>query len=89
MEQYYNTKQRPIQPGNRKCKARESKKYLLLFLLTGHQTLFSKNCQFMKQLLRVQDIILSAMDDDGDDAGDDANDNDSDAYCDYDQGYEC
>ena len=70
MEQYYNTKQRPIQPGNRKCKARESKKYLLLFLLTGHQTLFSEVCQHMKYLLHVQNIILGT-----DYAGDDADDN--------------
>ena len=39
--------------------ARESKKwkYLLLFFLTGHQTLLSKICQHMKQLLHVQNII--------------------------------
>ena len=59
------------------------------FLLTGHQTLFSKICQFMKQLLRVPDIILSAIDDDGDDAGDDADDNDGDANCGCDQSYQC
>ena len=43
----------------------------------------------MKQLLRVPDIILSAIDDDGDDAGDDADDNDGDANCGCDQSYEC
>ena len=43
----------------------------------------------MKYLLHVPNIILSAINDDGDDAGDDFNGNDSDAYCDYDQGYEC
>ena len=43
----------------------------------------------MKQLLHVSNIILSAIDDDGDDAGDDADDNDGDANFDYDQGYEC
>ena len=60
------------------------------FLLTGHQTLFSKICQHMKQLLHVQNIILGAVDDDGDYAGDDADDNyDGDANCDYDQDYEC
>ena len=42
----------------------------------------------MKQLLHVPNIILSAIDDDGDDAGDDADDNDGDANYDYDQGYE-
>ena len=42
-----------------------------IFLLTGHQTLFSKICQFMKKLLHVPNIILSATDDDGNDAGDD------------------
>ena len=43
----------------------------------------------MKQLLHVPNIILSAIDDDGDDAGDDADDNDGDANYDYDQGNEC
>ena len=43
----------------------------------------------MKYVLHVPNIIFSAIDDDGNDAGDDANDNDSDAYCDYNQGYEC
>ena len=44
----------------------------------------------MKQLLHVQNIILGAVDDDGDYAGDDADDNyDADANCDYDQDYEC
>ena len=33
----------------------------------------------------VPNIILSAIDDDGDDAGDDADDNDGDANYDYDQ----
>ena len=42
MEQYYNTEQCPIKPVNRICK------YLPLFLLTGHQTLFSKICHHMK-----------------------------------------
>ena len=48
MEQYYNTEQCPIQPAI--GYARESKKweYFGLFLLTGHQTLFSKICQRMK-----------------------------------------
>ena len=57
--------------------ARESKKwkYLLLFLLTGHQTLFSKICQ------------LAGDDADGNYDGDD--NYDGDANCDYDQGYEC
>ena len=51
---------------------------------------------FLKQLLRVPNIILGAVDDDGDYAGDDddnnydADDNyDGDANCDYDQDYEC
>ena len=50
----------------------------------------------MKQLLHVQNIILGAVDDDGDYAGDDDDDNydaddnyDGDANCDYDQDYEC
>ena len=43
----------------------------------------------MKQLLHVSNIILSAIDDDGDDAGDYADDNDGDANFDYDQGNEC
>ena len=50
----------------------------------------------MKQLLHVQNIILGALDDDGDFAGDDTFDNydaddsyDGDANCDYDQDYEC
>ena len=50
----------------------------------------------MKQLLHVQNIILGAVDDDGDYAGDGADDNydavdiyDGDANCDYDQDYEC
>ena len=47
----------------------------------------------MKQLLHVQNIILGAVDDNGNyagDAGDDADDNyDGDANCDYDQDYEC
>ena len=43
----------------------------------------------MKQLFHVPNIILSAIDDDGDDAGDDADDNDGDANYDYDQGCEC
>ena len=47
-------------------------------------------CQHMKQLLHVQNIILGAVDDDGDYAGDGADDNyDADANCDYDQDYEC
>ena len=44
----------------------------------------------MKQLLHVQNIILGAVDDDGDYAGDDADDNydaddiyDGDANCDF------
>ena len=71
-------------------------KVLSSFLVTGHQTLFSKICQHMKQLLNVQNIILGAVDDDGDYAGDGADDNyddddnyDADANCDYDQDYEC
>ena len=50
----------------------------------------------MQQLLHVQNIILGAVDDDGDYAGDGAADNydaddnhDADANCDYDQDYEC
>ena len=50
----------------------------------------------MKQLLHVPNIILGAVDDDGDYAGDDDDDNydaddnyDGDANCDYDQDYEC
>ena len=44
----------------------------------------------MKQLLHVPNIILGAVDDDGDYAGDGADDNyDADANCDYDQDYEC
>ena len=55
------------------------------FLLTGLEI-----CQFMKQLIHVPNIILVAVDDDGDYAGDDADDNyDGDANCDYDQDYEC
>ena len=65
----------------------KSESTFFFFLLTGHQTLLSKICQFMKQLLRVPDIILSVIDDDGDDAGDDADDDDGDANYDYDQGY--
>ena len=43
----------------------------------------------MKQLLHVQNIILGAVDDDGDYAGDDGDDNyDGDANCIYDQDYE-
>ena len=34
-------------------------------------------------------IILSAIDDDGEDAGDDADDNDGDTNFDYDQGNKC
>ena len=56
---------------------------------TGLQTLFSKICQLMKQLLHFPNIILSAIDDDGDDAGDDDDDNDCNDDYDYDQGYEC
>ena len=68
----------------------KSESTFFLFLLTGHQTLFSKICQRMKQLLHVQNIILGAVDDDGDYAGDGADDNyDADANCDYDQDYEC
>ena len=42
----------------------------------------------MKQLLHVQNIILGAVDDDGDYAGDDADDN-FDANCDYNKDTEC
>ena len=67
----------------------KSENTFLFFLLPGHQTLFSKICQLIKQILHDQNIILSAIDDDGDYAGDDADDNyDGDANCDYDQGYE-
>ena len=42
----------------------------------------------MKQLLHVPNIILSAIDDDGEYAGDDADDNyDGDTNCDYNQSY--
>ena len=62
---------------------------LAMFLLTGRQILFSKICQLMKQLFHVPNIILDAVDDDGDYAGDDADDNyDGDANLDYDQDYE-
>ena len=44
----------------------------------------------MKQLLHVPNIILVAVDDDGDYAADDADDDyDGDANCDNDQDYEC
>ena len=44
----------------------------------------------MKQLLHVQNIILGAVDDDGDYAGDGADNNyDADANCDYDQDQVC
>ena len=42
----------------------------------------------MKQLLQVPNIIVGAVDDDGDYAGDDAYDN-FDANCDYNKDYEC
>ena len=65
-------------PANRICKCESC----FFFLLTGHQTLSSKICQHMKQLLHVQNIILGAVDDDGDYAGDDADDNyDGDDNC--------
>ena len=57
------------------------------FLLTGHQTLFSKICQHLKWLRYVQNIILGAVDDCDDYAGDD--NYNGDANCDYDQDYEC
>ena len=75
MEQYYNTEQCPIQPVNRICKRKQKVKVLVLFLPTGHQILFSKICQRMKQLLHVPNIILGAVDDDGEYASDDADDN--------------
>ena len=81
MEQYCNTEQCIIQHVNRIVKV----KVPFSFLLSGHQTLFSKICELMKQLLHVPNIILSAIDDDGDDA----DDNDGDANYDYGQGYEC
>ena len=44
----------------------------------------------MKQLLHVPNIILGAVDDDGDYADDDADDDyDGDANCEFDQDYEC
>ena len=49
-----------------------------------------ENLSTLKQLLHVPNIILGAVDDDGDYAGDGADDNyDADANCDYDQDYEC
>ena len=57
------------------------------FLLTGHQTLFSKICQLVKLLLHVPKIILGTVDGDGDYACDGADDKcDGDANCDYDLG---
>ena len=68
----------------------KSESTFFFFFLTGHQTLFSKICQQMKQLPHVQNIILGAVDDDCVYAGDDDDDNyDGNANCDYDQDYEC
>ena len=44
-------------------------------MLTGHQTFFSKICQLMNGFLHVPNIILGAVDDDGDYAGDGADHN--------------
>ena len=52
-----------------------------VFLLTGLRTLFSEIGQLMKLLIHVPNIILVAVDDDGD--------YDGDANYDYDQDYEC
>ena len=89
MEQYYNTEQSRSSLSIGYARESEKWKYPLLFCW-GHQTLFSRICQFMKYLLHVPNIILGAVDDNGDYAGDDAGDNyDDDANCDYDQDYEC
>ena len=74
-----------------KAKSESTFDSILFFCQLGFKLFFSKNCQLMKYLIHVSNIILAAAAADGDyDGEDDDNnyvDDDDDFDCDQDYGY--